>query len=378
MTVAGQSSGADIIRNVTASVVKYMKRRKRASTSTCDGRILRLHYEYTFYFLFGIFSIVMFSWFYRDNVTCVSKYNAEGAVRPEFVNLCLSYNFFKDPVENRIKNILFYKWIPISTLILALVYYSVRKISKFFDNEKALHLLEVVAAKTGEFQRNPENAIVSHVVNYMAKFQRAHNGLFYRYFICNIIAMIVNVICFFTLDFFLQGRFVQYGLINIFTMYRDPIGFTDEISRTFPPFTHCEITPLMQIVSERTERLGCHLTHMELYEKLFFFLWWWLLILFVLTVLYIAFLFVLMFFKSFRVFLLRVSKTDSARSQNIHIESTIRKLVGKCSIGEIYLLYRLKQFTSPRMFFEIVSKLEPMIAECEIHPVSTSQESLSA
>ena len=126
-----------------------------ASTSTCDGRILRLHYESTFYFLFGIFSIVMFSWFFKDNITCVNKYNAEGPVRPDFVNLFLSYNFFKDPVENRTKNILFYKWVPISTLILAMVYYSVRKISKYLDNEKAMNLLEMVAAKTGEFQRNP-------------------------------------------------------------------------------------------------------------------------------------------------------------------------------------------------------------------------------
>lgn len=365
MTIGGQPGGAEIFKAVIGQVLQLIKRKRQHSTATCDGVVLKMHYMYTFWMCLGIFSAVWYSWYHKDSIVCASQYNAESNSRADHINLCLSYNSFKDPVDGNVKNIMFYKWLPISILLLGFVYYLPRKVSKMFENQRTARLLELTAANESEFKEISEDKLISAIVSHFEESQKLNNVLFYKYFLCNIIALVLNICSIFTLNFFMQGRFLTYGVINILSLYRDPVRFTDAISRTFPPFTICELTPTMQLTSDRTEVYGCHLTHMELYEKIFFFLWWWLMFLLVASIVYIVFLSILIAFPSFRVFLLRFSKTDQARKEDLKVRVLLRRLLQKCSIGDVYLLYRLKQHTSSRMLWKIVSSMEPKMVGLE-------------
>jgi len=103
------------------------------------------------------------------------------------------------------------------------------------------------------------------------------------------IALLVNVLAFFLINLSLQGTY--FALIGSHWPFsRDYLRFSDPLSSLFPPFTLCETSPKMQLWMGRTERVGCHLPLMEVYEKLFLAIWVWQILLALATLLNIAIL----------------------------------------------------------------------------------------
>nr|XP_045592742.1 innexin inx2-like [Procambarus clarkii] len=341
--------GVDI-RNLVGSVINAVKSSaNRVCAASCDGLVLRMHYRWTFCVLLGGFFTTWYSWYHRDVISCVSHFNAETQVRLDYINICLSYPYVEDDGVRRY--LLFYRWISWSFLFLAAVYYIPRKMSKSFDNSRCKKLLEDLAANAHQYER-VEAQLVEKAAHYMLVNLRTHDGLYWKYLCVNVVALLVDVFALQFLDFILQGRFIQYG-IKSYPFDRDPQTFSDYMSQTFPPFASCELSSENQLVNRRTEKFGCHLTIMELYEKVFLALWVWLIVLCLVTCCYIIFLF-LMWLPWVRVLLIRIARP-------IHGTDKVRKIsqdvVSNCKIGDIYLLYRLKQHLSHVMFYELTVRL---------------------
>ncbi|XP_068234808.1 innexin inx2-like isoform X2 [Palaemon carinicauda] len=354
--------GSVDIRSILGSVLNVIKSRaNQICSSTCDGLVLRMHYRWTFCMLLGGFLTVWYSWYHRDVITCVSHFNAETQVRLDYINVCLSYPYVEDNGSRRY--LLFYRWISWSLLVLAGIYYIPRKVSKNFDNARCKKLLEDLAANAHRYDQ-AEKELVERAARYILFNLKTHNGLYWKYLTVNVLALAVDIFAMQYLDFILQGRFLQYGF-KAYPFERDPQTFSDYMSQMFPPFASCELSHENQLVNKRIEKFGCHLTIMELYEKLFLLLWVWLIILSFITCCYIVFL-LTMWLPCVRTYLLRFAKP-------IHSENKARDVIfnvsKNCKIGDVYLLYRLKSHLSHARFYELMSRLsDPNLLGKQIQP----------
>ncbi|XP_063610410.1 innexin inx2-like isoform X2 [Penaeus indicus] len=359
MVMPGQGGRSfDIIRQIVGNVVNIFNKRASPCTAPCDGMVLKMHYQWTFWVLLGGFSAIWYSWYHRDVITCASHFNAETQVRLDYINICLSYPFVQGAGEDldegeggQRRYLLFYRWIHWALLLLAGIYYIPRKISKTSENTKVKKLIEDLAVNAHRYD-GLERELVDRTARYIAFNLKTHNGLYYKYLTCNLVALLVDIFCFQFLDFMFQGRFLRYGF-QAYPFNRDPQQFTDYMSEMFPPFADCELHNEVQLTNKRIERLGCHLTVMELYEKVFLALWLWLIILTSITVGYIIFL-SLMWVPWARLFMLRIAKPLSAKDT---IRNTICNIVSSCKIGDVYLLYRLKQHFSHARYYELLTRL---------------------
>ena len=339
----------DFPRTIVQTITKAVHKDQSPCTAPCDGQILKMHYKWSVWVFLGCFFAIWMSWFHKDVIICASHHSADSQVRVDFLNICLSYIYVTEDGKNRF--LLFYRWIHWVCLVLAALYYFPRKLSKNSENPKLKKLFEELAVSANKFD-NTEHENLQKTVRFLNVNHKTHDGLFYKYVLCNIIALCIDIFTFFFLDFVFQGRFLTYGF-DAYPFHRSPEDFADPMSRTFPPFAKCTINRNNKLMDERSEDFGCHLTVMELYEKLFLFVWFWLIALMTMTCAYIIFLFAYSF-PYLRRKLLRVSKPVQATNT---VTSVATSVASDCRVGDIYLLYRLRQFFSHARYFELLSKL---------------------
>ncbi|KAL7637653.1 UNVERIFIED_CONTAM: hypothetical protein RMT77_011262 [Armadillidium vulgare] len=344
------SRGMDL-RSMIGAVINFSKSKaNEICTAPCDGLVLKMHYRWTFFMLLGTYFTVYYSWLYKDVMVCVSHYNADMQVRLDYMNICLSYPYV-DGKDNTRRYLLFYRWIHWVFLVLAGIYYIPRKVSKNVENTKFKSLLEDVAQNSNRYDI-VENQVFQCVDLYMNSNVRTHNGLYFKYILLNVLSLIIDIFTLYFLDFVLQGYFLQYGF-HSYPFERDPKTFKDFMSSAFPPFATCELDSVNQITAKRKETLGCHLTIMELYEKVFLLVWFWLILLMTVTSLYIVFI-CMMMIPRFRYYVLKPEKPIYC---NLSIKTLIDGVNKNCKVGDIYILYRLKQYLSHARFYELLSKL---------------------
>ena len=350
MGMPGQGGRSfDIIRQVVGNVVNIFNKRPSVCTAPCDGMVLKMHYQWTFWIMLGGYSSIWYSWFHRDVITCASHFNAETQVRLDYINICLSYPFLQ--IGSTRRYLLYYRWIHWVLLVMGAFYYLPRKISKNAENPKVKKLFDDLAVGVHRYD-NYEKEMVDRAARYLAFNLKTHNALFYKYFACNVLALVIDICAFHVLDYVFQNRFLELGF-QAWPFNRDPKTFTDYVSETFPPFVDCELNIVSQLTNKRQEILGCHLTVMELYEKLFIALWLWLIILTCLTCMYIIYL--LFFFSSYaRLYILRIAKPVNAKNS---VRNTVVSVIQNCKIGDVYLLYRLRQHFSHSKYYDLLTKL---------------------
>jgi len=275
----------------------------------------------------------------------------------DYINICLSYPYVEvqdenDPSKKSKRYLLFYRWVQWSFLVMAALYYVPRKFSKNMENPKCKKLLEEFAANSSRSDPQAEQQLMEKVTLYMKMNIRTHNGLYVKFFVLNVVALGIDIFAMQYFNFLLQGRFIRYGF-DAYPFQRDPERFTDYMSQMFPPFALCTLDRDNQLVNKRNETFGCHLTIMELYEKVFLFLWVWLIILTFLTSLYIV-LMLLVLIPKVREYWLRTSKPLNALEKANVI---IARANNNCKIGDIYFLYRLKGHMSHARFYELLFRL---------------------
>ncbi|KAF2364998.1 Innexin, partial [Trinorchestia longiramus] len=322
---------------------------KVTHSSPSDGRILRMHYQWTLWLLLTGFVCVYYNWFTRDIIVCVSHFNADVQVRLDYLSICLSYLFVR--VDGEKNNLLFYRWVHWALLILTIVYFIPRWLSKTHENPKLKHLFVYLNAN-GHHYDGTEKQLVDSAAKYMVKEMRTHKSLFLKYWSWNVVALATDVFAFYFVDWLLLGRFKTLGFAA-YPYYRDGRNQTDYISKTFPPFAECTIGMAQELTNRRIERFGCHLTAMEIYEKLFFVVWFWLIFLSIITAGYIIFL-ALFFHPKGRDLILRFSKPMLAPETS---RKTMENLAKFYEAGDYFVLYKMRQHFAHRDFYELLRKI---------------------
>lgn len=180
--------------------------------------------------------------------------------------------------------------------------------------------------------------------------RKSHAALFWKYVGIHVVALVIDFVAIGYLDFLLQGRFLTYGFYSY--IWRDPQKFTDYISQTFPPFASCELSEENQLVAKRTEKLGCHLTLMELYEKVFIFLWFWLIIMASVTIIYIAGVLIVFFTPCLRKRIFYVKHPDYNDTKKM--DTQLKDVYYECDYADFFLLHQIRKLLSNIQFFELL------------------------
>ena len=336
----------DILQSISKVVLNaFNKRPTQSGTSPCDGAVLKLYYKITFWLFFGGYAAIAYNWWTQDVLKCVSKFSADQQMRPDYLNICASYLYIEDessPIGER-KFLLFYRWVHWVLLGMAFLSYIPYKILKRTENPKLKKLFD-------HLECGKQDSAVKSACDYYTVNSGSHNIIYAKHIMLNIFSLLILGLMFYLIDFIFLGNFSDLGY-STFPFVRDITSFTDELSIRFPPFALCEITPFHLLMNKRSEKFGCHLTYMELYEKYFVILWVWMIILAFVTIIYI--IYVLCFnIRGMRLCCLSYYKPyDADDAHTEFIDEKLRNL----KVGDYFLLYKMKSCLSPDKYYELLS-----------------------
>ena len=339
----------DVLQSLRDNVVNFFRTRRRETffSSPSDGIFLKLHYKHTFWMFMATFAMVYYNWMANDIIRCVSHYNAEVQVRPDHLNLCLSYPFLVE--GGRRITLLFYRWLHWVILFCALAFILPHKLAKLPRYDKVNKLIDFMSQGVLDYI-NEEKAMVEKTCKHFAAEVGGHNYIYFKYLGANVLSLTINVAVFFALDAVLLGNFRSLGVEAFpLTVSRDGQYLSDPLTKAFPPFVDCELKDVHVLTNKRNEHFGCHLLAQEFYEKIFLGLWYWLVFLMVVQTGYVIFI-VGFYLKGVREAIFKVILRSL---DNKHLSSATRKF----QIGDWFLLYKLRQCFYYNGFSILVEKL---------------------
>ena len=337
----------NLFQSIVTQVINIRRNSRRPNPS--DGFILRMHYQWMFWFMIAVFGAVWYSWYHRDVIVCVSQFNAEIPLKVEYTNVCLSYPYLNGSDAKRY--LMFYRWTHWIMLCLAAVYYLPRKFLKKTENRKLNKIFHEVSLNTNRYDCIDEDKL-NKVTQYFAYNMGSHDEIYHGYIISNIVALISDAVTFAFLHWLFQYRFGNL-IYNSWPFNRDNVEFSDYLSVTFPPFVDCQLTPQHELVSNRTEVIGCHLVLMEFYEKVYVVLWLVLVLIITITSLYTLFLACFKFKRFYKPLLKYISNKLSSPHDDILIE----KMVAQYGPSDMYVLYKLSEYLNNVEFYYLFRKL---------------------
>ena len=279
-----------------------------------DSFFLSLYFNFGSFFFFLTSCCIFYNVFMTDTIFCNDGFDLGSAkgqkIFPIYINYCLSYPM----LLNKKKSFaLFYKWVPwITTVVSFLLYTPKIVMRKMSCNFIALNFMRINDPNPEEAEGAEKNDISSIALSdfndvrrekrenkhhripkenlWLGKLIRVRwnrcNDVYWKCLFSHAYALILNVGLIYLLDFFLQGQFVGY-VPQAFPFRRNMTTFLDETTQIFYPFCECTLTI---VITGRVEKIRCHLTLMEYYEKIFIFVWFYLIILLILTWLYTLYL----------------------------------------------------------------------------------------
>ena len=248
-------------------------------TTTIDGEFektpfrciaMRANYSWTPTLLFLMYFYTASTFYGEEPMKCIDRFDKTPATEKQ-IDICLHYPFTRSnkkwPTEENKIFALHYMWTHWMFLLVALVYKIVQVACCLAENTNLNEFIKSLQATENY------NIRFFRAVEYFRQQYGNHKWMFSRIVLLHFVAITVNLIGFFMIDFFLSFKYTTLPLLLLET--RDFTFFDDKVSTLFPPFAECEISPKMHILTGRTYYLGCHLPLNEIYEKFFMFLWFW-------------------------------------------------------------------------------------------------------
>ncbi len=212
------------------------------------------------------------------------------------------------------------------------------------------------------------------LLDYLHSNMKNHNFWAYRYFFCEVLAML-NLFCkcqlwhFFTgttciddsllfyfsgqmilMDKFFDGTFLTFGIEVISFAERDQEDRIDPMVYIFPRMTKCTFHKFGTSGEIEKHDAMCILPLNIVNEKIYIFLWFWMLLLFLLTGLVLVYRAMIVFSPRMRAYLLYI------RFRLIKKEC-INVIVKKTKMGDWFLLYMLGKNIDSIIFKEVVHEL---------------------
>ncbi|KAK2584026.1 hypothetical protein KPH14_006482 [Odynerus spinipes] len=252
----------------------------------------------------------------------------------------------------------YYQWVIFFLLLQAILFYTPRWLWKGWEGGK-IHalMMDLDIGLCSEVEKKQKKKML---LDYLWENLRYHNWWAYRYYLCEVLALLNVIGQMFLMNRFFDGAFLTFGIDVLRFLESDQEDRVDPMIYVFPRMTKC--TFYKYGVSGEVERHDavCILPLNVVNEKIYVFLWFWFLLLGVLSFLTVLYRIVIIFSPRTRVYLLRL------RFRLVRREA-VETIVRRSKVGDWFLLYMLGENLDTVIYRDVMHELANKLASRHHH-----------
>ncbi|XP_076303838.1 innexin family member shaking B isoform X1 [Lasioglossum baleicum] len=245
-------------------------------------------------------------------------------------------------------------------VLSAMLFYTPRWLWKGWEGGK-IHalMMDLDIALCSEAEKKQKKKML---LDYLWENLRFHNWWAYRYYLCEVLALVNVVGQMFLMNRFFDGAFLTFGIDVLRFLESDQEDRVDPMIYVFPRMTKCTFHKFG--VSGEVERHDavCILPLNVVNEKIYVFLWFWFLFLGFLSFMTVLYRILIIFSPRTRVYLLRL------RFRLVRREA-IETIVRRSKVGDWFLLYMLGENLDTVIYRDVMHELANKLASRHHHSV---------
>ncbi|XP_050443660.1 innexin shaking-B [Adelges cooleyi] len=347
-------------------VFRGLKSLAKISHVHIDSPVFRLHYSLTVMMLTAFSLIVTTRQYVGNPIDCIhtkdipedvlntycwihSTYTIKGAFKKK-VGVSVPYpgvDNTKGKLEDR-KTYGYYQWVCFCLFFQAILFYAPRWLWKLWEGGKIRALMmDLDVAICTDAEKKQKKKIL---LDYLWENLRYHNWWTYRYYLCELLALLNVVGQMFMMNRFFDGAFLTFGVDVIRFLDSDQEDRIDPMIYIFPRMTKCIFHKFGVSGEVETHDAICILPLNAVNEKIYVFLWFWFLILGALSAAVIVYRFIIIVSPRMRVYVFCIRFRLIKRQ-------AIGNIVRRSKLGDWMLLYVLGDNIDCVIFRDIVHDL---------------------
>nr|XP_050850052.1 innexin shaking-B isoform X4 [Vespula vulgaris]XP_050850053.1 innexin shaking-B isoform X4 [Vespula vulgaris]XP_050850054.1 innexin shaking-B isoform X4 [Vespula vulgaris] len=263
-------------------------------------------------------------------------------------------------VNDQTKRVKYYQWVAFVLIFQAILFYTPRWLWKGWEGGK-IHalMMDLDIGLCSEVEKKQKKKML---LDYLWENLRYHNWWAYRYYLCEVLALLNVIGQMFLMNRFFDGAFLTFGIDVLRFLESDQEDRVDPMIYVFPRMTKC--TFYKYGVSGEVERHDavCILPLNVVNEKIYVFLWFWFLLLGILSFITVLYRIVIIFSPRTRVYLLRL------RFRLVRREA-VETIVRRSKVGDWFLLYMLGENLDTVIYRDVMHELANKLASRHHHGV---------
>ncbi|XP_066140017.1 innexin shaking-B isoform X1 [Euwallacea fornicatus] len=257
-----------------------------------------------------------------------------------------------------IKQVRYYQWVAFILFFQAILFYTPRWLWKSWEGGKICALMmDLDVAVCSDIEKKQKKKLM---IDYLWENLRFHNWWAYRYYFCEVLALINVVGQMFLMNKFFDGAFLMFGFDVIAFINTDQEDRIDPMIQIFPRMTKCTFRKYGVSGDEEKHDALCILPLNVVNEKIYVFLWFWFVILSILTLLMVVYRVIIIFSPRMRVYLLRM------RYRLVRKE-VIDTIVRRSKMGDWFLFYMLGENVDSLIFRDVLQDLAHKLNRHDFH-----------
>ncbi|XP_018562317.1 innexin shaking-B isoform X1 [Anoplophora glabripennis] len=357
--------GMDLLRGVYTLT--------QSSNVTIDSPIFRLHTNATV-ILLVTFSIAVTTRQYVGNpIDCIHTRDIPEDVLNTYCWIHSTYtvlDVYKRPSnqghlpgiqatgKNPIKQTKYYQWVAFFLFFQAILFYTPRWLWKSWEGGK-IHalMMDLDVAVCSEIEKKQKKKLM---IDYLWENLRYHNWWAYKYYVCEVLALVNVIGQMFLMNRFFDGAFLMFGFDVLTFINSDQEDRIDPMIQIFPRMTKCTFRKYGVSGDEEKHDALCILPLNVVNEKIYVFLWFWFIILSVLTFLTVIYRVIIIFSPRMRVYLLRMR-------YRLVRKDVIDTIVRRSKMGDWFLFYMLGENVDSLIFRDVLQELAHKLNRHDFH-----------
>lgn len=243
-------------------------------------------------------------------------------------------------------------------LFQAILFYTPRWLWKSWEGGK-IHalMMDLDIGICSDIEKKQKKKLM---IDYLWENLRFHNWWAYKYYLCELLALLNVIGQMFLMNRFFDGAFLTFGVDVLSFVDADDEERVDPMILVFPRMTKCTFYKYGH--SGEIERLDaiCILPLNVVNEKIYVFLWFWFVALAYLSLMTVVYRLVIIFSPRMRVYLLRV------RYRLIR-KDAVDLIVRRSKMGDWFLFYMLGENVDSTIFRDVMHELAHRLANNPTH-----------
>jgi len=223
-----------------------------------------------------------------------------------------------------------------------------------------------------------QEAVIEKFVKYFKSIFHHNTWYFASYVFCEFLNIILLGVQFLLTNMFLHNKFLWYGwsVIHYYSYSQKDrmdkeLGLKNPMCTVFPTVTSCNIPNVGAAGVAQVHNGLCVLTQNIINEKIYLILWFWYFFLGPVSILYMCYRLITIFFHDIRFSLLY---RKVRRKYDDDIRRCLEYVLSKGQIGDWFVLYQLSKNCNPYFYREFIRELA---MDLDNRPKTSKYRSLS-